>query len=261
MTSEDWLRWTEEQISTLVTVLDSGGGLHQYWVVGCILLWVDAAPATRAQCLLRLLPPPRVLLALAHHSLRDIIIIRRWLEIYGGEAGKGYMEEVQAAAAQLPEEDYRDWLNRYIKIGREIKRQKTRGLVSVCFATKKMYTLQVFGDDTNLQEVSLPDMIRKNLPSPVDELFMFVLHSKYAKMATTRGKLYYVSGNIFKYLDLAAPNSGWCSIPVPVPTLAPLSMTAVGNKIFYNTGQGDVGVYCPDTGRYLHTIYSILNAV
>ena len=250
MTSEDWLRWTEEQISTLVTVLDSSsGGLYDYWIVWCILLWVLADLATRAQGLLRLLPPPRDL-ACAHHSWRDNII-RPLLEIYGGEAGKRYMEEVDAVAAQLREEDYQDWPNRYIKIVREIERQKTRGLVSVCFATKKMYTLQVFGDDTNLQEVSLPDMIRKNLPSPVDELFMFVLHSKYAKMATTRGKLYYVSGNIFKYLDLATPNSGWRSILVPVPTLAPLSMTAVGNKIFYNTGQGDVGVYCPDTGGYL----------
>ena len=85
---------------------------------------------------------------------------------------------------------------------------------------------------------------------------------KYAKLATIGGKLYYLSGITFKCLDLATPNSGWRSIPVPLPTLAPHSMTAVGNKIFYNTGQGDVGAYCPDTGGYLlHTIYSILNAV
>ena len=242
-----------------MTVLDSGGGWYQYGMVWCILLWVLADLATRAQCLLRLLPP-RVLALRPCYWLDDIS--RRWLERCGGEAGKRYMEEVDAAAAQLREKDYQDWYKRYIKIVREIERQKKRGLVSVCFATKKMYTLAVIGNDTNLQEISLPDMTRKTLPSPVDELFMFVLHSKYAKMATTRGKLYYVSGNIFQYLDLATPNSGWRSIPMPLPTLAsPLSMTAVGNKIFYNTGQGYVGAYCPDTGRYLHTIYSILNAV
>ena len=98
-------------------------------------------------------------------------------------------------------------------------------------------------------------MTRKTLPSPVDELFI-----KNAKLAKIGAKLYYLSGITFQYLDLATPNSGWRSIPMPLPTLAsPLSMTAVGNKIFYNTGQGDVGVYCPDTGRYLHTIYSILD--
>ena len=159
------------------------------------------------------------------------------------------MEEVDAATAQQCQEDYQDWFNRNIKIGREIARQK-KGLVSVCFATKKMYTLAVVGDDATLQEISLPDNTRRILPSPVDELFM----ERYAKLATIGGKLYYLSGNIFQYLDLAAPDCGWCSIPVPVPTLAPLSMTAVGNKIFYNTGQGDVGAYCPDTGRYLHLL-------
>ena len=245
MTSEDWLRWTEEQISTLVTVLDSSNGLYRYRMVWCILLWVDAAPATRAQCLLRLLPPPRVL-ALAHHSWRDII--RPLLDRCGGEAGKRYMEEVDAAVAQLREDGYQDCLNRYIEIRREIERQKKRGLVSVCFATKKMFTLAVVGDDVTLQETSLPDRkTRKTLPSPQDELFI-----NYAKLAKIGAKLYYLSGFTFQYLDLATPNSGWRSIPMPLPTLAsPLSMTAVGNKIFYNTGQGDVGVYCPDTGGYL----------
>ena len=82
----------------------------------------------------------------------------------------------------------------------------------MCFATTKMYTLAVVGDDTTLQEIHVQEDFAKTLPSPVDELFMFVLHSKYAKMATTRGKLYYVSGKIFKYLDLAAPSCGWRSI-------------------------------------------------
>ena len=245
------LKWTEEQISTLVTVLDSSSGwYHPHGMVCCILLWVLADPATRAQCLLRLLPP-RVL-ACAPRVWRDNII-RPLLEIYGGETGKRYMEEVDAVAAQL---GYQDWLNRNIEIGREIERQKKRGLVSVCFATKKMYTLAVVGDDVTLQETSLPDRkTRKTLPSPQDELFI-----NYAKLAKIGAKLYYLSGITFQYLDLATPNSGWRSIPMPLPTLAsPLSMTAVGNKIFYNTGQGDVGVYCPDTGRYLHTIYSILD--
>ena len=90
-------------------------------------------------------------------------------------------------------------------------------------------------------------MTRKTLPSPLDELFI-----NYAKLAKIGSKLYYLSGITFQYLDLATPNSGWRSIPMPLPTLAsPLSMTAVGNKIFYNTGQGYVGAYCPDTGGYL----------
>ena len=210
-----------------------------YRVVWCILLWVRAAPDTRAQCLLRLLPPRD----LAHAPQYWQLTFRRWLERYGGEAGKRYLEEVDAATAQLCEEGYQDWFNRNIEIVREIDRQK-RSLVSVCFATKKMYTLAVVGDDATLQEISLPDMTRRTLPCPVDGWI------KCAKLATIKAKLYYLCGNIFKCLDLAAPNSGWRYIYVPVPTLA-LSMTAVGNKIFYNTGRGDVGAYCPDTGRYL----------